>query len=114
MTINIISVGKLSELYYALFAYYAKMIKKYAKLDVIEIKEALLPANETSGDITRALDIEGKDILKRIKDRDYVYVLGINGEMFDSVTFSKHMDDSFRKGASIVTFVIGKIGRAHV
>ena len=107
MTINLICVGKLSEVYLALFSHYMKMLKKYAKVEVIEIKEAPLPLNESSGDITRALDIEGKDILKRIKDRDFVYVLGINGEMLDSVAFSKMVDESFRKGDSVVSFVLG-------
>lgn len=107
MKINIISVGKLNTNYTALFNHYAKMLQKYAKLHVVEIKEVLLPNNETSGDISRALQSEGKAVLSRIKEREFVYVLTPNGEVMDSLTFSEHVSSASLKGGSIITFVLG-------
>lgn len=107
MKINIISVGKLSGHYVLLFHHYFRMLKKYADMHLIEIKEAPLPSNETPGDINRALLSEGKTILSKIKEREFVYVLTPAGDVMDSVAFSEHLSDAFIKGGSNVTFVIG-------
>lgn len=107
MKINIIAVGKMSAEFKPSYDYYLKMIAKFASVTIVEIREEIIPLKENDGDIKGALEKEGEAILKRIKDKEYVYVLSPNGHKLDSVIFSNELNNAFALGQSQVTFVIG-------
>lgn len=75
--------------------FYLKQIPR--KLEVITIKD------ESTID---KMSLEGENILKQIKDRDFVITLEIKGEMIDSEDFSKLINKIEVSGRRIV-FVIG-------
>lgn len=75
--------------------FYLKQIPR--KLEVITIKD------ESTID---KMSLEGENILKQIKDRDFVITLEIKGEMIDSEDFSKLINKTEVSGRRIV-FVIG-------
>jgi 23S rRNA (pseudouridine1915-N3)-methyltransferase len=50
---------------------------------------------------------EGEDILKRIREEDYLIALAILGKTMDSVTLSRHLENLSIQGKSSITFVIG-------
>ena len=92
--IKLIFVGKLKEKYLVdATGDYTNRIKKYHKLEIIEIPD------------TNIQDEEEK-ILSKIKN-EYVILLDIKGEILDSVGFSKKLNNLFTNGKSDITFIIG-------
>ena len=93
--IKIICSGKLKEKYLIdLVDDYLKRIKKYHKIQLIEIKDE------------NSLEKEKESILKYIGKNDYVCVLDINSEKLNSVQFASFIDKTFLESGTI-TFVIG-------
>ncbi len=99
--IKIICSGKLKEKYLIdLVDDYLKRIKKYHKIDLIEIKDE------------NSLEKEKESILKYIGKNDYVCVLDINSEKLNSVQFANFIDKTFLESGTI-TFVIGSSLGVH-
>jgi 23S rRNA (pseudouridine1915-N3)-methyltransferase len=108
MNITILAVGKLKEKYWtAASAEYVKRLGKYCKIQIVEIKESLLPANASPADEEAVKVAEGKDILSKIKSNDYVITLEIEGKGLSSPELAKHIDKLAITGKSNVVFVIG-------
>ena len=99
--ITIICVGKIKEKYLtAAIKEYSKRISKYSKLNIIEVSDI------DKGSISEIIDKEGIDILKHIKDRDYVITMEIEGNRLSSTELAKKIDTVFNNYSNIV-FVIG-------
>lgn len=93
--IKIICSGKLKEKYLIeLVDDYLKRIRKYHKIELIEIKDE------------NSLDKEKDSILKNIGKSDNVCVLDINSEKLNSIQFADFIDKTFLESGTI-TFVIG-------
>lgn len=93
--IKIICVGKIKETYLKdMILDYEKRINKYHKIQIIELKD-----NE---DINK----ETNEFLKYINSKDYNIALCIDGNTYDSIAFSKHIDSLFNNNG-IITFIIG-------
>lgn len=91
---KIICVGKLKEEYLTNACNeYLKRLSKYTKLDIIELKDSDIKS-------------EGELILKNINDKDFVITLEIGGNMLDSPTLSKKIDEWLMLNPNLV-FVIG-------
>lgn len=91
---KIICVGKLKEKYLTdAITEYEKRLSKYTKLDIVELKDSNMKQ-------------EAELILKNINEKDFVVTLEINGNMLDSPTFSKKIDEWLMYNPNI-TFVIG-------
>lgn len=99
--ITVICVGKIKEKYLVdAIKEYSKRISKYSKLNIIEINDI------DKGSVTEIIDREGNDILKHIKDRDYVITMEIEGNRLSSLNLAKKIDNVFNNYSNIV-FVIG-------
>ncbi len=99
--IKIICLGKIKEKYLNdLISDYKDRISKYHKIEMIELKD------------TNNLEEEGVNILKHINNQDYVISLDIDGKEFDSVSFSKVLDNAFMTHGTI-TFIIGSSNGLH-
>lgn len=99
--ITIICVGKIKEKYLtAAIKEYSKRISKYSKFNIIEVSDI------DKGSISEIIDKEGIDILKHIKDRDYVITMEIEGNRLSSTELAKKIDTVFNNYSNIV-FVIG-------
>lgn len=108
MNIRILCIGKLKEKYWTeAIREYAKRIGGFARLDIVELKEAKLPKNASPADEAIVMRKEGESILAQIKESDYVIALEVEGEMFDSVALSKRMEKVFAGGRSTIDFIIG-------
>lgn len=108
MNINIICIGKLKEKYWqAAVAEYTKRIGGYARIQILELKEAKLPKNASEAEEQQVIQKEGESILAKISDGDYVIALEVEGKMLDSVELSRHMSRVFDGGRSTVDFIIG-------
>ena len=96
--IKIICVGKIKENYIIDGVMeYKKRLTKYTKLEIIELPDY-------NYDVSKTINEEGKNILSKINDKDFVVTLEINGTSLDSVSFSKFINDNISKN---ITFVIG-------
>ena len=92
--IKIICVGKLKEKYLVdACSEYKKRISKYTSIELIELKDS---------NITKEKD----EILKYIDRKDYIITLEIEGNMIDSISLSKKIDNIFMTNPNI-TFIIG-------
>ena len=102
MNINIVCVGKIKEDYLRNgIEEYKKRCLPFAKINIIEVKET-----NTLDEEKNKVE-EGKEILSRIKDDEYVITLEINGKNISSVELASLIDDKVTYGASTITFIIG-------
>ena len=99
--ITVICVGKIKEKYLVdAIKEYSKRISKYSKLNIIEVNDI------DKGTVIEIIDKEGNDILKHIKDRDYVITMEIEGNKLSSLNLAEKIDNLFNNYSNIV-FVIG-------
>ena len=112
--INVISVGNVKEKYLQeLIADYKKRISKYAKIELIELKDESNKINENvviafdyvATDIVK--ETEGERILLSIKEGFYVILLDLRGQMLDSISLSKKLDEISTYHSSKIAFIIG-------
>ena len=93
--IKIICVGKIKEQYLnELINDYLNRIKKYHKIEIIEVKD-----NDNQS-------FETKELTKIINDKDYNIALVINGKKYNSLDFAKYINQKFINNANI-SFIIG-------
>lgn len=108
MNIKIICVGKLKEKYLKMAQdEYLKRLGPYAKVEVIEIKDEDIKENFSESEVELAKEKEGERILSKIKDRDLVFTMEIEGKQRSSEEFAKEIEDLMIYGNSDIAFVIG-------
>ncbi len=96
--IRIITVGKISSWTYEALRHFEKLLKRFAKLDFINLK--------TGGDLNRdnwdvIKEREGKKILEKV--RGVTVVLDVKGKRMDSMEFSVFLQNLPKE----ITFIIG-------
>ena len=100
--IKILCVGKIKERFFTDgIAEYEKRIEGYTKFSIIEVKEV------NTLDINKNIKDEGKNLLDKIGEDEFVITLEINGKMIDSVELAKLIEEKMTYGFSKITFVIG-------
>ncbi|MEG1506645.1 MAG: 23S rRNA (pseudouridine(1915)-N(3))-methyltransferase RlmH, partial [Bacilli bacterium] len=93
--IKIICFGKIKEQYLKdLISDYELRLRKYVKLEIIELKDSTIQANET------------KSLLNIFNKSDYNILLDINGKNFSSEELARKLDNIFIINSNI-TFIIG-------
>ena len=105
MKINVIVVGDLKEKYLnEACKEYIKRITRFHNIKVTTIEEERMPKAPSEADISKCLVREGAKIEKYLKG--YIVVLDVQGEMIDSVKFSKVIENA-SINFDTITFVIG-------
>lgn len=108
MNIKIIAVGKLKEKYLKQgIAEYAKRLGKFCKFEVVEIADEKAPEKLSEAQMQVVKQKEGERILAKIKDKEYVYALAIEGKQRSSEEFARELNQLATYGKSDLTFVIG-------
>ncbi|MBR3694026.1 MAG: 23S rRNA (pseudouridine(1915)-N(3))-methyltransferase RlmH [Erysipelotrichales bacterium] len=106
--IKIIAIGKLKEkASVSLVEEYAKRIKAFSKLEIIEVSDQKIPHNASAKEEEMVLLKEGRDVLSKIKDDEFVILLDLHGSYMSSEEFSSYLNNLFITGKATVTFVIG-------
>lgn len=96
MKIKIISVGKIKQKeLLSLIDDYKKQIKDITIIEIPDEKDS------------NGMEKEGKQILSKIEQEDYVFALAIEGKQVDSVGFSELIDKVQTFHTSSVAFIIG-------
>ena len=108
MKIKIIAVGKIKENYLkeGINEYLTRLLP-YAKTEIVEVMDSKVKDNPNESDILKVINEEGERVLSKIKAGEYVINLDLNKKEFDSVEFSKFIQDKMVEGGSSITFVIG-------
>ena len=108
MNIKIVCVGKLKEKYFKLgIAEYQKRLQRYCKFQIVEVPDEKAPESLSPAQMTAVKEIEGERILQKIKDKEYVFALAIEGQERTSEKFAQEIQQLMTYGKSDSTFVIG-------
>lgn len=108
MKVKIICVGKLKEKYLVDGIHeYIKRISGYADVEVIEVADERIPERASLAEEIMIKAKEGRRLLDKVKQDDYMVLLDVNGKEMDSVDFSKHIEKCMIDGKSTIDFVIG-------
>ena len=108
MRIKFITGGKLKEKYLKDgIKEYAKRISAYADIEMIEVMDERIPDKASLAEEMLVKAKEGRKILDKVKQDDYMILLDVSGKEMDSVAFSKHIEKCMIDGKSTIVFVIG-------
>ena len=101
MTLNFFLVGKSHASHFEeAYDYYKKRLLKYAKVNIIALKESKLPDKPSQSQIDKALEEESKTILNSIPKGSFLILMDLQGKELDSFEFSE-------KFSPFVTLVVG-------
>ena len=93
MNINIVAVGGIKEKFYRdAIDEYAKRLSRYAKLNIIEVKDEKTPADAKALKEDKIKQTEAERILSKIGN-SYVVALAIEGKKYTSESFAKRMEN---------------------
>ena len=103
MRISILAVGKIKEewLKEGIFEF-SKRLSKYSELVIEEISDV----SDEYG-IDKSTGEEGRRLLSRIKDGDFVVALDVHGQAIDSLTLSEKLVQWMDSAGARITFIIG-------
>jgi len=108
MSITIITVGKIKEKFYRdAIEEYQKRLSKYCKLQIIEVADEKTVENASDTVEEKIKEKESERILKYVKEDMYLIALAIEGKKYDSVSFSRQIENLGIQGKSTIGFVIG-------
>ncbi len=103
--IKLILVGKTKEAWIRQgIKHYQKLLKKYAKLELVEIKEEKITRSKSQKNI---VDSEGKRVLEHLKGDALCIALDVSGDKLTSEQFANFFEKSLNRGQSCFTFVLG-------
>ena len=107
MKITLLCVGKIKEKFYKdALKEYEKRLGAYAKITTVELNDEKVKV-ENSSEIKIAMEKEGRNILSKIKDNQYVITLEILGENISSEKFAGKINNLMLTGTSDVVLIIG-------
>lgn len=108
MKVKVICVGKLKEKYLVDgIKEYSKRISGYADIEMIEVADERIPDKASLADEIMIKAKEGRRLLDKVKQDDYMILLDVNGKEMDSIEFSQYIENCMINGKSTIDFVIG-------
>lgn len=106
--VTIISVGKVKGKFFkGAINDYSKRLSRYTKMKHISLKQGHTSGDMSEKDIINVKIDEGKRILDKIADRDYIIALDLKGKELSSEEFSDKIKKLRVRGKSNLTFIIG-------
>lgn len=105
MKIKIIALGKIKEKFLKDgIDEFLKRLRPYVNIEICELQ----PIEIKDENLTeKVLDMEAEKIIANIKPSSYVITMEIEGKQFDSVEFSKKLEEITNTGVSEIVFIIG-------
>ena len=108
MKIKMIWVGKVKEKYLEEgVKEYLKRLSAYCDVEVIEVGDERIPENPSLAEEMIVKAKEGRRILDKVKQDDYMILLDVQGKEVDSIQFAESIEDCMLHGKSTIDFVIG-------
>lgn len=107
MNITIICVGKIKEKFFTdAIGEYLKRLSRFAKCEIVEIKDEKIPDNASAKECEQILEKEGAQILAKIPKGSYIIPLCIEGDQLSSPAFADKIK-YISMESSHITFIIG-------
>lgn len=107
LTIKLVVVGKLKEKFHKdEINEYLKRLSRYSKVNIIEVEEEKIKDNSSLKENEIILTKEGNNVLKQIKENEFVFLLDLHGKEISSEEFAAKIN-KLSLDYSTVTFVIG-------
>ena len=91
MRLIVLSVGRLRPPYVDDVQHYKKLLARHARLELIEVRE-------------------DERVVKRIPERAFVSLLHREGEVFDSLSFARFLEDRRQSGRDLCFVIGGPVG----
>lgn len=107
MRIKIYVIGKSKSFYEMGNEEYIKRLSSYAQVEIIELKDESLPENPNESEIRKAKDNEGKKVLSKLSDKEYLIALDLSKKEFTSEEFAKYLSNKLESNGAKISFVIG-------
>ena len=105
MKIVFLSIGKTNEKYLIEgISFYQNRLKHYTSFEMIEIPNIKKSKNLTKLELMKK---EGDLILKNIQNSDHLVLLDEKGKEYNSIQFSKKIQNLMLSGKKRIVFVIG-------
>jgi 23S rRNA (pseudouridine1915-N3)-methyltransferase len=104
MKIKIITISKTKSEYSDLEKEFLKRLQKYAKIEVLNIKEEPITKNRSHDDIKA---IEGEKLVSKIDQDAFIVVLDDKGKQFTSQEFAKQIEQIRDFKGAKMNFIIG-------
>ena len=109
--VTLITVGNLKEEYWRqAVSEYEKRLSAFCKPEIIQLKEAKLSENPSSGEIQNALEDEAKRILAAMPPRSYRIALCVEGKQFSSEGLAKKLDSVLAENGSLCLVIGSSFG----
>lgn len=106
--IKIVGVGRIKEkAMLTLINEYIKRLSPYTKVEIVEVADEVIPQTNSEAQNEQAKIAEGKRILAKIKDNEYVILLDLWGKSLSSEAFAEKLNKLYTYETSQLTFVIG-------
>ena len=111
MNAAVVCVGKLKETWLKEgCAEYIKRLSRFGGIEIVELADQPEPAKPSDALERKIMEIEGKEILRRIKQTDFVVALCIGGTAVDSVGLADALGAWQQLGRRIVFVIGGSLG----
>ena len=111
MNMTLVCVGKLKEKFYSsAVEEYGKRLQKFCRFQIIEVADEKTGAADDAAANTLIQQKEGARILEKLPDRAYTIALAIDGKTYDSVGFSRHIEQVMMRSANIAWIIGGSTG----
>lgn len=105
--VNIICIGKIKEKYFTqAIDEYAKRLSTFCKFSITELAEEKLRGDSPS-QIAEVISAEGRRIIQKIGQSDFVIAMCIEGRMMSSEELAQIIEKAGISGKSTVDFIIG-------
>ena len=108
INITVAAVGRIKEKFYTeAVEEYSKRLRRYCKLNIVEVKDEPTPDNPSDREREIVLNSEGKRLLEKIPKSAYVVALCIEGKNMPSERFAEFIQNNATEGKGEIVFVIG-------
>jgi len=108
MEINIIAVGKIKESYIQNgINNYIDRLKRFCKVNIYEVKSEKIRDNLSSAQTEKLKNKEGKKVLAKVPDNNYVIALSVKGKPMTSEGLAKSIQNVQMKSYSSIAFLVG-------
>lgn len=89
---------------------YLKRLSAFDKVSVEEFKDEPDTNSQREKEAAAIKDKEGKRVLEKIRDQDYVILLDLHGHMYTSEEFAQKRAAWMMKNSSLVFVIAGSLG----
>ena len=108
MKIRFLTVGKCRETWQRdAVSEYLKRLSRFADVEVLEVQDEKTTDGASDAENERVKALEGARLLQKIRERDHVIALAIDGKAYDSVEMSGRLRTLMNEGKSEIDILIG-------